>query len=747
MSVIRNSFVIVDNASSALNKINRSADTLLKSFDKLGGSFSEYGSSIDKNITTKSDSATKKFKEMKTGLDGVEQGSVSSAAALTRMSLVNFAVLIRALKQIGQLVGGIANTVDELSTSFAVIDSYNFSDIGLDGLANEIYRVSAATRSEFSQTAEIVQDLLSTGLFRGENASINAIQTTEIINKAVRGSGATDIEASANKLTQALSQGYLTASNVTTLLRNTPKLADYIAEGFNELGYTVDATRYSLKQLASDGELTADRVVKALHASANTINEDFEKMPRTFNDIKSQLKSTWQYFLLQLNNTDGPLQRINEQLGRIVDFLSDERGVKVWNALYGVINLVAYALEGAVNAISWFYGLIEQKNPVAIALVAALAGAFAVTLAGGIFKAVSALVKFIAGATAAIGPFGILLAVVVGIIVYTVLMSDSFEDAFANIGAGADKLAQYIHKALVIVIGIVFSLGEAVSKVLILVLSAAESVVSVLVNIVMTAGVLLAGVVEVVLGTVKNLGVSLISGVGEVVLGVVGLILKGIDKVAQGIDWVFGTNLSEATGNWVSTLDGIYDDLQEWKDEAFFDYGDWAEKTGQQIADIWNVPLDKYTQELAAANDDLWDGAWDWLGEMWELAEYQDDTWENAGRNLGKNLDEIWGDIFGDGLFGDNGLDLNLSDYPLEIAEIGVLDQVNNVAEVGKVDITDEDWKLRRDIAFDRYQSGLNNITVIQDVTFGDIDSPETGDHMLEELEEGLVEYVAASLV
>lgn len=775
MPNLNNSLSLNDQASAVFDKIASSAQNLNSTLNNLNTNVNTFNSNPVKSQSATINITTKAVNNLNTTVDQTSKSATAATKSLKGMSVVKFAVLTRALKQISNLVSNITDSVDELSIILAIIDSYNFSDAGLDEFAQYLYQVSRDTRTEFQETANIVRDLLSTGLFKGENASINAIRTTEVINQAVIGSGLTGNAATqaAERLTNALAQGELTAANVTTLLRNTPKIADYIAEGFNTLGYTIDATRYNLKQMATDGELTADRVVLALHAASETIQADFEAMPRTFSQVKSQFSSTWQYVLLQLNATEGPLQRIVDQFARIADWLGSNEALPLWNALAVVIGLIAAGLEKAIDGISIFYNWIISGSPAVNAVLATMATIIGINIVGSIGKAITSFLRLITvSSSARIGITAIGLAVGVTAFAISSLGIDA-EKVFTWIGHAVGSIAQALAGVVstlvnalgTVIIGIAEFFGDVVHGI-----SSSWEILALLSDDKLSFIVAISKDAAINIG---NAFISAFSVVGDVLDGIISSSLGLVDELT-GSNYLAGWNASkepfdldsfmgliELLNN--SDIDWFYMDLDEALavgqefDELMNGFTDILDTSGSKtpnrdafIASIDDEELRNQIEEIA--NNDSWQETIDGLKDELEKLTDSIDDWATELPELGETLGA---DLYAllQGLFDSIDLDADTDILDAILAEIESLDldTIALVEEVGQintdVNIADEDLKLWKDIASDKFRSDINDININIDAEFGDINSEVDIENMFDELADQLADRVATQQI
>ena len=139
----------------------------------------------------------------------------------------------------------------------------------------DLFQISQASRVSFvdlvgtyAQVARSTKDL---GV--SQNALLGVIKT---ISQAVTISGgsAQAAQAALTQLSQGFASGALRGEELNSILEQTPRLAQAIADG---LGVGVG----KLKELGEAGELTASKVLGALEKSAGTVAAEFGKMATT----------------------------------------------------------------------------------------------------------------------------------------------------------------------------------------------------------------------------------------------------------------------------------------------------------------------------------------------------------------------------------------------------------------------------------------------------------------------------------
>lgn len=151
----------------------------------------------------------------------------------------------------------------------------------------DVMRISRATRSEMTSTAVLYGKLATTS--KTLNASQAQVATaTETVTKALKVSGASAGETASTvlQLGQALASGRLNGDEFRSLAENAPRLMKLIADSMNvPIG--------SLKKMASEGQLTSDKLVRAFTDKKYLaeLEEEFKLMPKTFSDSFTALEN------------------------------------------------------------------------------------------------------------------------------------------------------------------------------------------------------------------------------------------------------------------------------------------------------------------------------------------------------------------------------------------------------------------------------------------------------------------------
>lgn len=195
---------------------------------------------------------------------------------------------------IGRLVaafGGLAlikralDLSDELSMTQARLNNVNDGLQTTAELQQMIYQAAQRSRGEYIGMMQTVAGLKAQ---TGDTFSSvrEAVAFTELLNKQfkIAGADATAISSTMYNLTQALSTGVLRGQDLNIVMSNAPQIAQRIARHMN-------VSVGELKELASQGKVTADIVKQAILGAADDINQQFEKMPMTFGDAMNKAKN------------------------------------------------------------------------------------------------------------------------------------------------------------------------------------------------------------------------------------------------------------------------------------------------------------------------------------------------------------------------------------------------------------------------------------------------------------------------
>ena len=330
MAAINNSINLTDRMSPVLKTVLKALDSTMKAMDQLDRATNK-GMNSDAFRLAQYDiqSANRALNSMNGNLGDTEKrlnrlGNMGSVFANLGNSASKFIISLdhglNILERISDKIGDMLKTADEARSQVARIGLYNKSAYSNEQLYGQIFATAMATRSGLFETGDLVNKLLMSGVFNGDNAPTAAIGMAGIINKALIAGGgvAEDNKRALRQLNQALSSGILQGDELRSIREQAPYLAQVLAKGLAKIDDKFIGTAVGdLKDLGAQGELTADRVVKAFWAMQDEINEDFKNMPKTFGQAMESLSNIWKYFLYLISGVDGPLGKINDKLWQL----------------------------------------------------------------------------------------------------------------------------------------------------------------------------------------------------------------------------------------------------------------------------------------------------------------------------------------------------------------------------------------------------------------------------------------------
>ena len=137
----------------------------------------------------------------------------------------------------------------------------------------------------------------------------DALTITESISQALRISGASASEAQSSLLQfgQALASGVLRGEEFNSVVENSPRLAQALADGLN-----VPIGR--LRKLAEEGRLTADVVVNALMGQKDKLAAEYAQLPATVSQAFTRLTNAFGQWISRLDEATGFTQKLSEAL-------------------------------------------------------------------------------------------------------------------------------------------------------------------------------------------------------------------------------------------------------------------------------------------------------------------------------------------------------------------------------------------------------------------------------------------------
>lgn len=298
--------------------------------------------------------------------------------------------------KVGALVGAYAGmqtikmgvgVSDELTQTTARLNMMNDRLQSTKELQDMIFQSAQNSRGAYLETADVVAKL---GLRAADAFSSNAetVQFAENLNKqfVIAGASQQEMASASLQLTQALGSGVLRGEELNAVFEAAPNViqtvADYLNVGIGEI-----------RNMASEGQITAEIVKNAMLGATGQINKQFNQMPMTWAQRWTQIQN------IAIQKFEPVLQKINElaNSGSLDSFV---------NGVIGGLAIVSSAVVGIFNMVGAVGGFIADNWSTIGPIVYIAAGALgAYTLALGILFAIRGISSIAAG-THATATFG-----------------------------------------------------------------------------------------------------------------------------------------------------------------------------------------------------------------------------------------------------------------------------------------------------------------------------------------------------
>lgn len=565
-----------------------------------------------------------------------------------------------------QSVGKALNISDELVQTTSRLNMMNDGVQTTAELVNMVYAAAQDARGSFSQMADVVARF-------GNNAkdafssSEEVVAFADLIQKQMTIAGASTQEA-ANaelQLSQALGSGVLRGDELNSIFEQAPNLIQNIAD-------YLDVPIGKIREMAADGELSADVVKAAIFSAADDINSKFNEMPMTWGQMWQSMQNT------ALIAFQPVLQRLND-LANSEAFQTFIQGAI--EAMATLANILLNVFDLAVSIGTFIGDNWSIIAPIVYGIVAALTA----------YIAISAIVAAING----------VMAIAEGVKAAAQMMATgaTFAETAAQQGLNAALMAcplTWIIMLILALIVVIFAVCNAIAK---------------MTGIANSGFGVITGGVNVVIQFFKNLGLTVANialGIGNAIAALASNMMTAFHNAICSVQSWFYNLLSTA----LSVIEGICSALNKLP-FVEFDYSGIS-----SAADDYAAKASE-----AAGNKEDYQSISDAFNEGFTTFDAFQDGWASDAFNAGA----AWGDGIADkvsnfslsDVFGQTDIP-NVGDYTSgfsdAIANSGVGDSIGNIDDnTGKIkdslDVTEEDLKYLRDIA---EQEAINRFTTAE---------------------------------
>lgn len=230
----------------------------------------------------------------------------------------------------------------------------------------QLFQVAQRTRVAYEGTADLYARIArSTQEMRRSQEDL--LKVTETINKAliVSGENQQSAQSALIQLGQGFASGTLRGQELNSVMEQTPRLAQAIAEG---LGITIG----QLRKYAEEGKLTSESVFAAIQKSGASVQKEFAQMPRTIGQAFTQLNNELMKLIGTTSQTNGTVGLLTSG----IDLLAKNLNV-VLAVLGGLttMKVAGWILEAAAAFKVKALAVIDSSNALAVERQSLLASA------------------------------------------------------------------------------------------------------------------------------------------------------------------------------------------------------------------------------------------------------------------------------------------------------------------------------------------------------------------------------------
>lgn len=255
----------------------------------------------------------------------------------------------------------VTNSSQQLTATYAALFAMaQNTRQSLDGTVNLYARITRATQS-LSMSQQDVLDL------------------TDAINKSVAifGGPAASAEAALFQLSQGFAAGQLRGEELNSVLEQSPRLAQAIADG---MGVAVG----SLRTLAEAGQMTSEKVLKAIMSQRAKLDKEFAQIGVTVGQAATVARNSWIDFIGRIDQATKTSQNFSRSIMETTKIMRDPALIRAGTQ---AMELLGRTMEGVMNTAVYLAKNMEMLGAAVGALVVYIGRAAFIPMARGLLLA------------------------------------------------------------------------------------------------------------------------------------------------------------------------------------------------------------------------------------------------------------------------------------------------------------------------------------------------------------------------
>ena len=223
--------------------------------------------------------------DLNNGMGDIPPATEQAAQGFSMMGAMSVNAMIGIAKEVARVVGAVSQMSDEAVNTSSRLSMIIGQGESVGSLQQDIFRAAQASRGEYQTTADLVGRL---GINAAEvfSSTAESVRFAELLNKqfAISGASTSEMSGATRQLVQALGSGVLRGDELNSIFENAPSIIRTISD---YMGVSVG----QIRELASEGEITAQIIKESMLESGGAIDEQFKQMDRTLGQLGTRIKN------------------------------------------------------------------------------------------------------------------------------------------------------------------------------------------------------------------------------------------------------------------------------------------------------------------------------------------------------------------------------------------------------------------------------------------------------------------------